>query len=74
MSDSVDDLDYFRMSYYALWLNQNSAFRNVPSGTVFKVDCTSYSADSCTGKEDHVNSFSMYSLFNELDGEWIPYT
>jgi hypothetical protein len=66
----VDDT-YGTMGYVNLGLTENSKFRNIPDGTVFKIDCTPYSEMGCD--ETSATGFSMYTLFNQLSGEWVYY-
>jgi hypothetical protein len=69
-SCEVDDL-YGDMGYFTYGLSENSVFRNIPSGTIFKIDCTPYTEMGCN--ETSATGFSMYTLFNQLSGEWVYY-
>jgi hypothetical protein len=65
------DSTYGSWGYVNLGLTENSTFRNIPDGTVFKIDCTPYSEKGC--ENEPATGFSMYTLFNQLSGEWIYY-
>jgi hypothetical protein len=66
-----DDYGGSYRGYFTYGLADNLVFRNIASGSVFKVDCTPYADLGCD--EDAATGFSMYSLFNELSGEWVYY-
>jgi hypothetical protein len=69
-SCEVDDT-YGTLGYINYGLTENSAFRNIPSGTVFKIDCTDYSETGCN--KGAATGLSMYTFFNQLEGEWVYY-